>query len=493
MPDSTLTPDAFMQQQTPARNAGLTPDAFMQSEQPAAPSAAEQPGFFRGLWDTVNPLPAIEHYAQLGIEEQRQIHDALERGDYKTAAKTFAQSLPGVDLATDIGKAQADQFHQAYQDFTNTKEMPNLSDRLLSASGHVAAGSLPMLGPAAAQAGENIGTPGKTAYGAGQAAGLLLPFGASRLAEPLADVIRTSPPNDLLAQTTKRGRALLKKQGPAVEAAGLTGIAPEVEARTAQTLARTGPAIGAEVANLDALNALPDAQRMYNSIQDLRRAKSSSNGVPLNKAYDARLAAAQQQLLDIATNPQSTPKFSDYDSLLNEWQEAARPAYLSEEARSSAKAMKGASARIREVLRDTQGTDALNALNDEFAANKAANDLATLARPKLGTGGKIAVKLGSTLAGGAVGHLLGSGDIGAWTGLIVAPQLEKALMSGSIRRMPAAFRNSIADALARGDMATAGRLAGLGGQMGAQAQTAGPSAAATVDWMRSQPAAVAVP
>jgi hypothetical protein len=40
--------------------------------------------------------------------------------------------------------------------------------------------------------------------------------------------------------------------------------------------------------------------------------------------------------------------------------------------------------------------------------------------------------------------------------------------------MPAAFRNSIADALARGDLATAGRLATLGAQMGTSAAPATP-------------------
>lgn len=456
--------------ETPAQR----PSTGQYSAADLAPDQPEQPGFFRGLWDTVNPLPAIKHYSQLAEQEQEQIRDALQKGDYKTAAKAFAQSLPGVDLATDIGKAQADQFHQAYQDFTNTKEMPDLSGRMLSASGHVAAGSIPVVGPAAAEAGQNIGTPGKTAYGLGQTAGLLLPFGlsaASRLAGPVANVIRAAPEtpvNELLAQRSLKGQRLLAKQGAAVEQAGLTGPAAEVKAKTAATLARVGPQIPAEAQRLSALGTLPDAQRIYNELDDLRKADTSSNGVPLNDAYDAHLKNAQDKLLEIASNPKGPGQFSDYDNLLNAWQEQAKPAYGSAEAASGAKAYQAASARLRGVLRDTQGTDTLNALHDEFAVNKAANQLATLARPKaaqLGPLSKVAVRVGSTAAGSVVGNLLGHPYLGGEAGFLVAPQLEKAILNGSLRRAPAAVRNSIADSIARGDLANANRLATAAAQL----------------------------
>ena len=199
----------------------------------------EQPGFLRGLWDTVNPLPTLQHYSQLAGEEQQQIQDALKKGDYKTAAKAFAKSLPGVDLATDIGKAQAAQFHQAYQDFTNTKEMPDLNSRLLSASGHVAAGSLPIVGPAAAAAGENIGTPGKTAYGLGQAAGLLLPFGREAIPARLPLVPRMATSLD---PAEAAAVDFAKQNAIPLDAATATGN-PAV--RNVQNLAQNMPGVAA--------------------------------------------------------------------------------------------------------------------------------------------------------------------------------------------------------------------------------------------------------
>lgn len=64
----------------------------------------------------------------------------------------------------------------AQSEFEKAQDAPSLSEKV----GHYAAGALPFVGPAAAHAGESFAQ-GDFAHGAGQTAGLLLPFGLGEL------------------------------------------------------------------------------------------------------------------------------------------------------------------------------------------------------------------------------------------------------------------------------------------------------------------------
>jgi hypothetical protein len=74
----------------------------------------------------------------------------------------------------DSAELTAKALYEAHKEqIQKAKESPTLSEKI----GHGAAALLPVIGPAAASAGENIGE-GNTARGLGQAAGLLAPFAA---------------------------------------------------------------------------------------------------------------------------------------------------------------------------------------------------------------------------------------------------------------------------------------------------------------------------
>jgi DdrB-like nuclease len=140
---------------------------------PAAPPAAG--GFFHnagqligGVVDAVNPLPAIQRYAiQPALDVARSIHD----GDGSGFLGAVQRLNVGNAMGADIAESQVGQGKQAV-DLAR-------QGRYTEAAGHGAAALLPVLGPAAAQAGETIGgglesgNTGQVLRGVGQGAGLV--------------------------------------------------------------------------------------------------------------------------------------------------------------------------------------------------------------------------------------------------------------------------------------------------------------------------------
>jgi hypothetical protein len=123
------------------------------SASPAAPAPPPEShpvsDFVGNLVNTVNPIPAIKQ----------------------------AVTDP-VGFAKGIGSAQMGEFSKARAALAGQgEESGPLPMRLLSAAGHGLAGALPIVGPMAAHAGEQIGS-GDVAGGLGTATGLLAPFGA---------------------------------------------------------------------------------------------------------------------------------------------------------------------------------------------------------------------------------------------------------------------------------------------------------------------------
>ena len=167
---------------------------------PAAPPAAG--GFWNGVGnflggvaETVNPLPAVQRYAiQPALDVAKSIHD----GDGAGLLGAVQRLNPAGAIASDVMNAQVGQGQQAI----DQAKQGNYAE----AAGHAGAALLPVLGPAAAQAGETIGS-GETARGLGQATGLiggvLLPHAVGpRLADAGAAVATRA--GDLATNTLNR-------------------------------------------------------------------------------------------------------------------------------------------------------------------------------------------------------------------------------------------------------------------------------------------------
>jgi hypothetical protein len=109
----------------------------------------------------MNPLPAIKRYA---IDPTVDLVSAIHGGDSAGAMDAIKRMNPARSMASDVLQAQTGQAKQAL-DLAR-------QGRYVEAAGHAGAAALPVLGPAAAQAGELIGD-GQIARGLGQATGLV--------------------------------------------------------------------------------------------------------------------------------------------------------------------------------------------------------------------------------------------------------------------------------------------------------------------------------
>lgn len=156
------------------------------SQVQAAP--AEPKSFGQGLWDTtVGGLGrAIKHYGvDLPQQHADEIQQKWQAGDHlgAIAAAVKAGGLgPGTDLLKDTAKGQFDQFEKA-ADALTSPDGGTMGQRISTAMGHTAAGLVPVVGPAAAHVGEDLGegmASGHPSYALGEAGGLLLPFGVSK-------------------------------------------------------------------------------------------------------------------------------------------------------------------------------------------------------------------------------------------------------------------------------------------------------------------------
>lgn len=167
------------------------------------PPLGKKPGFLGGVAETLLPSQTAADYvegpkfmAQHPIESMKVLGGALLQ-------------------------AHKDQFEKAGISFQDAMQQPTLYEKalsLLEAGGHVAAGALPIVGPAAATAGERIGQ-GEAARGVGNAVGMLAPFGMSAAAPKIkaglgAKVAQSAAKDytDVLHPTTKPLKQLAEQK-----------------------------------------------------------------------------------------------------------------------------------------------------------------------------------------------------------------------------------------------------------------------------------------
>ena len=164
-------PDEFMskrQGSAPASSGAFDPDAFMsQRKSSVAPPLSLVPGtegsgpaerFVSNFAGAINPVPGIK----------QMVNEAAD---------------PNIGIRATLGRhfidPQFEQFQKAGQAATGKGEFEHMSvpGRISSAVGHGAAGMLPLVGPAAANAGDQIGS-GDVAGGLGSGAGLITSIAA---------------------------------------------------------------------------------------------------------------------------------------------------------------------------------------------------------------------------------------------------------------------------------------------------------------------------
>ena len=235
----------------------------------------------------VNPVPIVQALADL----QR----GTLGGDFEAAQRT-------ADRVKAMAGAQGQQFVKAANEIQQ--------GRYSEAAGHGAAGLLPLVGPAAAAAGEQIGS-GDVSGGLGSAAGLLANVESPRIVPPLArGAVKVAPTVGRGALTTAKTAAkvgiplaidaattglpiasgsavaaMLAK--PALRMVGrvirdqLKAEAPAAETAVANTAATANPNAGGRMVRGGGMSAEQEMAAMLGDLQQELRAAPPEPGVQL--------------------------------------------------------------------------------------------------------------------------------------------------------------------------------------------------------------------
>jgi hypothetical protein len=177
-------------------------------------------GFLSGAVRAINPLPMIQSIASMTAEEWERAKAAAAAGDYTGALLHAANAHPVTTagkLALGAGKAQWDQAVKARQAFQQ--------GRYSEAVGHGMAAVTPLVGPAAAEAGEKIGA-GDIAGGLGEGVGLIAGVVAPRVAGAAVNKARDVASRGLVRNVNPAEAAAVEwgqAQGIPVDAATATG------------------------------------------------------------------------------------------------------------------------------------------------------------------------------------------------------------------------------------------------------------------------------
>lgn len=161
--------------------------------------------FISGVGDTLLPSktpgdylsgPAAMLMAPFDAKSREQVGSGLAemgKNAWNAQVGEFGKSLDSAKYAINAIKANG---------LVSPNTAASIEQGMVQGGGHLLAGLLPLVGPAAAHAGENLAE-GNTATGLGQATGLLAPFGVKGIKTAMLGDART--PGGMATQAVKPG------------------------------------------------------------------------------------------------------------------------------------------------------------------------------------------------------------------------------------------------------------------------------------------------
>lgn len=438
----------------------------------------EKESFIGGAWKNMNPLPILKSIYESATKPPSGVADAVLGPVGSTIVDLAKKHIPA------ILEKQKEQYDKA-------KEAWDKGDHV-EAAGHILAAALPVMGPAAAEAGETIGgappvfdkygkeiTPAKEpnlAGGIGEATGLLAPFalkpaiGAARTVAQSSGVpeLLTESANKTMGQvlnaTTKGNKIRSAEVAPELVDRGVTAFSLKgLKNKAVGQINQLGQAIGDAWDNLPAgtkVEATPVFDQIQKSIDDTHTILDSS-GKSIPKGPEAARAiknstALQETLLDVAEQNPTTGQLEipveklralrQYFDTVSKQAGRFDGAALKDQSTAAAHGM--AADAIREELGKTFPDIAK--LNKEYSFWKNVDQVVgdTLLR-KQGQSTPLTKQLLGT-AGAAAGY--GSGGLkGAVIGKNAMEMLQEAASSPAWRTYSAVFKDRLAKAISSGN------------------------------------------
>lgn len=368
-----------------------------------------------------------------------------------------------IDTITNLGASHLDQAKKAIQNFSQ----PGIANKVEGA-GRAVAALLPVLGPAAAAAGEQIAG-GDMAGGLGKGAGLVAPVAASaairssvapkpRKADILTRQAEEQVSQRVLAPGNPAFRGRAAAAAPEVLARKLKGGRDELRQAAEEGMADAGARIDDAIQTAGGTQAsvslLPVIGRLHQRIKDLQ----DSAGNPLSGQAAIRIKALNERITQLRALGQKGSGRASFEDLRKIRDESYR---LADEARgyerqgNPAMADEGWAARetgsaIRQTFADRSPTAAM--ANADYAFWKNLNDILdpVQGRPK-NLAPTQGVTGGARMVGAATGQMVG-GKVGAFVGSALVPWLRERVATPQWQLADAHTKLKLAEAMRRGDV-----------------------------------------
>jgi len=459
-------------------------EAIRQRVLAAAPKGMDEAGFNR--WFTPRFDGAIAEAEQLPEARGGAAGRFVSNAASALNPVAMAQGLYGavrhpIDTAQAVIGQQADQFGKAKQAFSE--------GRYSEAAGHGVASALPLIGPAAAGAGEQIGS-GDVAGGLGAASGLLatsaIPAGVRN-----ARRVMTPGMRDAAAGALEKGAAsryvdvMAPKVGANKTRLGnmANKVAPALASDPAMSaMSREGlhgkvaSALAAAEDELDSVSQARNTNKVWHTKPILRDLQAKLDAVTAKtvrrqglKAGDdvvpapsePRAAAIRQAMTEV----QALGPVADYEALRRvraAWDGPAKAVYNPSLTQDFTAKMgnKYGAADVTGVLRDqlAKFEPATAAANSKYSLYKSANDVLEAAaevertRPRVGR--QIMARLTAVMAGGQ-----SAGIPGAAAGYVLGPALDSIGATGMTTQLKTAqMMGKLAQAIRAGNVSSVNSL-----------------------------------
>ncbi len=470
MPPRTLSEEEFnaiKQRVLSALPSGLSEEEF---KRVAAPAMAQ------ALGEAENTSPEPE-----GSAVGRFVGGAASVLNPMNVVSAVAHPIQTIQ---NVGAAAVDQATKAKDAFTQ--------GNYVGAGGHALAAAVPVIGPAAAHAGERIAQ-GDIAGGLGESVGLVAPFAAQKAlevrsaADPRAADITARAATDQVAQQVlgpgnPRYKGIAQKIAPEVLARKLTGGREDLRQAAVEGMDDAGTRIDAAVQAAGGVKAPIPVGQLVSELQARAADLKDSNGVPLSAQAAKRIDAIQQRVTQIRSlgGRMGAVTYEDLKKLRDENYRIADEARGYEARGNPAMSDDGWAARevggaIRKVF--AQRSPDAAAANADYAFFKSLNDVLD---PALGRPKSTAMPSGVTGGARTVGAVVGQMSKVPGASFVlstVVPWVKERLASPEWQLASARQKLELADAMRRGDI---GRMKAAMSRLGeASALSTSPSGSQT--------------
>lgn len=399
--------------------------------------------FISNAWDVIKPTNLVKPF----------IPEAVARA----AGAEHPEQYGPINTATGLVKAQAGEVVKALQ---NAQQ-----GRYIEALGHAGAAQLPVLGPMAARAGEQIAS-GDVAGGAGTGFGLTAPFAVSAGIRALkgpnpaaADILERQAADQVAGQVLAPGNPKYKvpasRIAPEVLERGLKGdrdmLRQTAEEGMHDAAAKIDDAIQSAGGKQAPVPVADVTRKLDAKIAELR----DSTGQPLSDQAAVRIKMLQDKITQLRANRKGIATYDDLSGIRDENYRIASEGQVyskqsGEPLSDKAWAAGETGSAIREAFADRSPEQA--AANADYHFFKELSKILdpSIGRPKNATP-SLGVTGGMVTIGAHIGQMIG-GKAGALIGSIGIPALQKWIASPAYQLAEAGDKMKLAAAIRRGDI-----------------------------------------